>query len=217
MTDSTKTTDTSVASDFHVPAEFKTAINKLADAQEKGAGVMQRRLFQIGEKLAIVKDEYFGGETQAFGEWLSDNCPRIHQNYVAFYIAMYTDMQKISDMLKHPAHRGKTSPQTIVRTFRGIQEGTLALDGKRARDENGKKIPKKTAGKKDTGEKAPADKPVTLDGMTLQQLFDLERAVASRIYAYSNAKAFDLNEKLLCKQQAILWTDMGEGTIKKAA
>lgn len=182
-----------VNTDYHVPSAMKNEINKLAGAQKKSAKVMQARMFKLGALLSVVKDTHFNGDTKAFGAWLLINCPNIHQNYIAFYIAMFKDESKITGMLQDPEHEHKTSAQSIVRAYRD----TLKPVSEPADEGAGSKGEGADEGKgADEGadEKAPSGG-ITLDGLTLDALMDLADAVDSRIGIYKNAQEYTSAQK----------------------
>jgi len=208
----TEASDNSNVVEFHVPKEFKRAINKLASAQEKSAAVMQTRMFDIGEQLAIVKDEYFGGETQAFGTWLSDNCPKIHQNYVAFYLSMYKNKADVIKMLKRKAHKAKTSPQTIVRTFRSIRDGKLDKDGKKVPSvgNTGKGADKKAGKGKGADKDDAAGSVIKTEGMELTEALDSMVSIAQLLIAYGNAVEFTDKQKGICSDLSEILAELSD-------
>ncbi len=208
--------------EFHVPKDIKRELNKLARAQLKSAAAMQERMFRIGELLAITKDEHFGGATIPFGDWLEANCPNIHVNYVAFYIALYKSEKEIREFLQDPAHRHKTSPQSIVRAYRkSLKPEPAPTPTDSAGDADGPSdsagdAGSPQAGSGDTEGDDTAPGPVShpdvpsSDSMSLDEALAQVASVTQLIVSFGNAVEFTDAQRGLCKDFEEIYGDLAK-------
>ena len=184
------TDDSDNTQDYYVDPSVAKKINAIMGKQRKSAQTMRDRLFDMGELMAVTKDEVFKGVTKEFGKWLARECPSVPDNYPAFVIDMYKRKAEVVKLCKDPKHAQKTSPQTIIRALRELDKPVPeATEAAEATDS-----PAKTSGG-DAEDNAPSEgASVTLEGAGFVELMDIARAAMSRLYILRNGRTFDKSE-----------------------